>query len=451
MLANDAVEGALISPSVVVGSDLDFAVDVSLPQFPARSHVSTDQLGADRTTTLPDVFVSSDIVTLSDLDVALLEHFVRHLSLWIDITDPQRSFETLVPSMALRNQGLLSAILALSSRHASLDSSFRPHTIPLEMPRTTAVEHYNATLRYLQHAMRDALYLRSDELLATVLIISTYEMIDGFGRGWERHLKGVFWIQRSQTIHGESNGLKKAIWWAWLRQDLWVAFKERRKILSYYRLARPCAELDFWELVSKSSGEVYARFRLIADILRADRSVYLLGQSVNFASRAETDAGQVDVHARVAKGNGLWNDLEEWHSFFTKHERRLPVAARQKGTVPAIWINPSAASLAMQVHAFSRLLLLENMPALGGMKEILQRRQQFEKARNAMIGIAMCTVDPAAVLVSTMCLYAAGLHVEQPEEQALVVQLLQEHQQKTGWPSYDMAAELESHWSAGSG
>lgn len=62
-------------------------------------------------------------------------------------------------------------------------------------------------------------YKNSLELLATVLVVSTYEMIDGAGQGnWERHLKGVFWIQRSREINGESGGLQQAIWWSWLRQ-----------------------------------------------------------------------------------------------------------------------------------------------------------------------------------------------------------------------------------------
>ena len=47
-------------------------------------------------------------------------------------------------------------------------------------------------------------------------------MIDGFGKGWERHLKGAFWIQRSREINGESGGLEQAVWWAWLRQDVWA-------------------------------------------------------------------------------------------------------------------------------------------------------------------------------------------------------------------------------------
>ena len=277
-------------------------------------------------------YISADAVTLIEHEIGLFQHFVQHLSSWIDITDPERSFSVTVPSMALRNSGLMTAILALSSRHLSLVPQY------LEIPpqsqysgfsnsaadRTMAVQYYNETLRYLQQAMKNVLYLRSDELLATVLTISTYEMIDGSGRGWERHLKGVFWIQRSQLIHGESEGLKKWIWWAWLRQDIWAAFRERRKILSFYTLAHPCSRLNFWELVN--------------------RAVFLLGQSVNYTSDTEVEGGCLDLRARMEKADSLWASLEEWRRCFEPFDRRLPVSSDLQSAFHPIWINPPAAS-----------------------------------------------------------------------------------------------------------
>ena len=158
---------------------------------------------------------ANNAVISTDVEVQLLHHYVMHLSGWIDATDPDRQFAVIVPNLALTNQGLASAILALSSLHLSLDSKPQCSHSYLPIEPTTAVQYYNDTLHYLQHAMGDADFLRSDELLATVLIISMFEMIemkspdqgDHF-----RHLQGVFWIQRSQTIHGESQGLKKRIW-----------------------------------------------------------------------------------------------------------------------------------------------------------------------------------------------------------------------------------------------
>ena len=266
-----------------------------------------------------DQRVESTVVSLQDGELLLFQHFVHHLSCWIDITDPGKTFSVLVPQMALQDLGLMNAILALSSRHLSLSPSSDPAS-----DRTQAVQYYNETLRYLQQAMKNPTYLRSDELLATVLTISTYEMIDGSDRGWERHLKGVFWIQRSQLIHGESHGLKKWIWWAWLRQDIWAAYREKRQILSYYTMTRACVDLDFWELVN--------------------RAVWLLGQCINYASEAESTAGRLDVQTRLQGAEHLWSCLEEWRVCFMPHDRRLPGLRPVSSPFAPVWINPSAAS-----------------------------------------------------------------------------------------------------------
>jgi hypothetical protein len=126
---------------------------------------------------------------LSALEIMLLRHFIEHISTWIDLTDSNASFATDIPTMALRNRGLMLAILALSSRHQSL---LTPQVNSPRHDRTAAVRYHSETLRYLQIVMEIPEYLKSDELLATVLLISKYEMIDGFESGWESHLKGVW-------------------------------------------------------------------------------------------------------------------------------------------------------------------------------------------------------------------------------------------------------------------
>lgn len=267
-------------------------------------------------------YYSQDEISLSAHEMALLRHFVLDMSSWIDVTDRDRSFAVIVPQMALRNQGVMNAVLALSARHLSIVMPLHDNDAS-QSAKTTALQYYYQTLSYLQQEMRSIAFLTSNELLATVLLISTYEMIDGSGRGWERHLKGVFWIQRSQLIHGESEGLKQRIWWAWLRQDIWVAYREQRKILSYYSLTQECSDLGFWELV--------------------DRAVWLLGQCVNYASLKEQRSGQSDIRGRVDKSSSLWARLDTWTTCFAKYDRRLPTAIDSNVAFKPIWINPPAA------------------------------------------------------------------------------------------------------------
>jgi len=97
-----------------------------------------------------------------------------------------KTFSTYIPQLALHNPGLMKAILAVGARHLSI----KP--LPsgkVSTDRTVAVQYYYETLQYLQLAMRFTSYKNSFELLATTLVVSMYEMIDGAGKGWERHLK----------------------------------------------------------------------------------------------------------------------------------------------------------------------------------------------------------------------------------------------------------------------
>lgn len=185
---SSAFEGGLIAPNDAPANTIDFA------EYSTRT--------------------GNEAADFTDTEVQLIHHFVVHLSGWIDATDPDRHFAVIVPDLALRNRGLARAILALSALHLSLDSGPRCCHSSVQVDPTIAVQYYNETLHYLQHEMGDASFLRSDELLATVLIISMFEMIETktIGSAWDKHLQGVFWIQRSQGIHGESQGLKKRIW-----------------------------------------------------------------------------------------------------------------------------------------------------------------------------------------------------------------------------------------------
>nr|POE61850.1 l-arabinose-responsive transcription regulator ara1 [Quercus suber] len=422
LLSNDAGSGNTEEPNPL----RDLFSQTHSPSTDCATAVFQESV-EDGTTGIGDIAardgidLEEDIVLKPD-EVALLRHFVDVVSTWIDLTDPERSFAVRVSSMALRDQGLMRAILALSARHISVCPLLTQMNHHFSSAGTLGVKYYHQTLQYLQRAMQHPSYLRSDQLLATVLLISTYEMLDTNGRDWEQHLKGVFWIQRSQLIHGESAGFKQVIWWAWLRQDIWAAYKDRRKILSFYHLKRPCAELGFWELVNYS--------------------VFLLGQCVNYASDREVQDGVSDVQARIARGQRLWSSLEEWATHFERYDRRLPTVCNDDSPFPPIWINPPAASLAIQVHNLAKLLLSDLMPALSGLAELSKRRANVRSCVAVICGIAYCTTESAPMITSTQCLYAARPHLTSQKEIEALNSLLISHQEQTGWPNHDLGVDV---------
>ncbi|GKT75027.1 zn(II)2Cys6 transcription factor [Colletotrichum tofieldiae] len=185
-----------------------------------------------------------------------------------------------------------------------------------------ALRHYYKTLHYIQEAMQHDTYKASLELLATSSIVSAYEMLDGSRQDWERHLKGVFCIQRSQGIHGDSLGLKQAVWWAWLCQDIWAAFREKRRPFTFWRPLRTMDELDSYEL--------------------AARSVYFFAQVVSYCSHEEMEAGKSDPIARIAAAERLKDMLENWRRHLTAEFQPLPFESSSEDVFEPIWINPPA-------------------------------------------------------------------------------------------------------------
>lgn len=257
---------------------------------------------------------------LSDNEVALLDNFVKRVSLWIDLYDPNRYFSVFVPHLAMRDAGLMTAILALSSRQLSIS----PNASESERDRRIGLQYYYDTLCYLQQAMSIDAYTTSLELLATALIVSMYEMLDDSGNGWERHLKGVFWIQRSQLIHGETGSLRSAVWWAWLRQDVWAAFRERRKTLSFWKPTKAYAAMDVYEI--------------------AARIVWIFAKAVDYCSDEEVAAGEDKVRMRIERADVLLAMLDEWKENLPVEFTPMPgiTKATTSDSFQPLWIHPPA-------------------------------------------------------------------------------------------------------------
>lgn len=226
----------------------------------------------------------------------------------LDLFDPARTFSTRVPHLAVRNAGLLNAILALSEYHLAFDQATSQSYMS---GQNVALQYYYQTLHYVQKAMRYSTYQNSQELMATTLVLSTYEMLRGSRNDWQQHLKGVFWILRSRQIEVEASSLESTTWWAWLRQDIWVAFREKRRTYSTWTPRKPYSELNNHELAS--------------------RSLWILAQVVNFcAPETPRERGDEEhVMHKLRWASALESMLEEWQLHLTVEFSPLPSVGRR--------------------------------------------------------------------------------------------------------------------------
>ncbi|KAL4886965.1 fungal-specific transcription factor domain-containing protein [Aspergillus karnatakaensis] len=363
-------------------------------------------------------------IQLLPREYSLFENFVQHVSPWIDLFDPTNKFSTFVPHLAMRNAGLLNAILALSSRHLSINPD---SPSPDQAHREMSLQYYYQTLHYVQKAMQYSSYKTSLELLATTLIISTYEMLDDSSQDWQRHLEGVFLIQRSQVIHGDSGGLKSAVWWAWLCQDVWAAFRERRKTLTFWVPKKTYADL--------SPAEIAAR------------SVFVLSKVINYCSRDECILAEINMQARVSRAKHLRNMLDEWWSYLTVEFSPLPsMTPSFSSAFRPIWIRTPAFAVAVQLHCVAHILICSHEPSLGGLDQFIERQARIRQGVEIICGIAMTLKDDASSLISSQCLFIAGMFTQGNRSRECVLDLLESCRRRTGWPVHSFGDELKQLW-----
>uniref|UniRef100_L2FE30 Zn 2cys6 transcription factor n=1 Tax=Colletotrichum fructicola (strain Nara gc5) TaxID=1213859 RepID=L2FE30_COLFN len=323
-------------------------------------------------------------ITLTNHEAVLFRHFTERSSRWLDFLDPHKLFSTY------------------------------------------------ATLRYVQEALAYTSYTNSEELNATALIISAYEMLEeSDGRGnWQRHLKGVFWIQRSQDVNGCSGGLRQAVWWAWLRQDIWAAFREKRRCLSFWAPYKDYSELDQHEL--------------------AHMAIYLLSQAVNFCAdsrMAETSPLSDAAASRVRAGNELLANLERWRAYLGSEFKPLPTSTDHCDVFAPLWVHPPQFGVALQAYCFARILILLHSPMPSGFNGFLKMQRSLSEAVDMICSIAMELKDEGCQVLSAQCLYGAGLCVQEPVKREKILSLMEQSEERVGWtPMATWRDDLRQAW-----
>ncbi|KAF2722742.1 hypothetical protein K431DRAFT_265765 [Polychaeton citri CBS 116435] len=379
--------------------------------YPAGSHQEAEGESS--------LWQSSTPIALHQNDKELFHLYVTKIGSWIDLFDPLRHFTTMIPKMALTNQGLMASLLALSARFRAIKMSEGIDT----SSSAPAVQYYHEALRYLQIAMRYASYKDSSELLATTLLLAMYEMLDGSCKGWDRHIKGLYWIMHRRNIEGGfERSLERAIWWTWLRHNTWIAFRERRKVYSLVERTKPYNQLNPWEL--------------------AGSATHLLAQAIDFCSDEERQQGENDLNERMNSAKTLLSILDDWRQSLTVHFDPLPNLIASDSPFRPIWI-PAPFGASMQTYCVARLLTLVYQPLAGGPVESASREKEMMECIDTIAGIALTVEDDASRVAATQCLFMSGFYCNDKSKLNEIVELIMQNQVQTGWPSNrNLAAEL---------
>lgn len=103
----------------------------------------------------------------------------------------------------------------------------------------------------------------------------------------------------------------------------------------------------------------------------------------------------------------------------------------------------------MQLYNFSQILLQTWAPPASPSVQS-DRDKLVHDAADAICGIAVGLMtssdDDAASVMSSGCVFVAGLHTKDHEKRKVIVSILGRLQYNTGFPILDFRDELQAHW-----
>jgi hypothetical protein len=191
---------------------------------------------------------------------------------------------------------------------------------------------------------------------------------------WDRHLRGGFWIQKTMGVSGESaDGLHRAIWFMWLRQDIWAAFRTGRSTLTIHQPRIPMSELTVDGL--------------------ATRIIYIAAKCVQFAAMPKDG----DIAAYIEAGDTLMRMLDTWKRSLptsfdpisTASSHTSPGSSTGNPSISPIWIHPPSHAAAIQMYHFARIIMLLNQPSTGGLSMYQARFKLLRESTLTTCGIAI--------------------------------------------------------------
>jgi hypothetical protein len=105
-----------------------------------------------------------------------------------------------MPTLALSNQALLHAMLAIGSLHIALLQ---------DGPKTPTLKHYHIAIRRVAKSVRLPMRRGQPAILAATLLLGWYELMSGEHQKWSGHLLGATQLLREVDFAGITKFLKK--------------------------------------------------------------------------------------------------------------------------------------------------------------------------------------------------------------------------------------------------
>ncbi|RGP67425.1 putative tpr domain [Fusarium sporotrichioides] len=307
---------------------------------------------------------------LQDQNIARLFHsYTSDISKWYDLSDSLSSFGQIVPTLALDEELLFSAIIALSAMHTCKTSS--PSFL-----KVAEFYHHRCVRLLITLREGDQLITRGLALAATCLLRS-FEILQGVGPDPNMHLRGAYSMASLHDVLSGNlqAGLLGAGFWNYLREDITFSLFEKCPLKM---------NLDSTPLVTyHESGQDYL-----------NSITLILGKSINMAYSQDT---------AILHWKNLTESLKDWRKACPDHMRPFSRQTSTSHLFPAVWfLQPyHAAILHYYLVTMTFICLYGQSEALDDMDildlEADSKEQILEKFAIEICGIAFTAKIPSVL------------------------------------------------------
>ncbi|KAL5003027.1 hypothetical protein BDV10DRAFT_190951 [Aspergillus recurvatus] len=431
----------------------------------------------------------------STLEFGLLSYFIDHLSMWLDLCDPERHFQHVVPRRARSCPPLMNAILAASARHLTRVPKYRTASGAVQydgrtlhnLTDETALHYHNKCIHDLLELGGNPEQTRNEDLLAAAIILRFYEEVDyplqedsrddelflrvlnmfieaqipnvpldpqrkgsvatgGIpGEGTESLLAANETYTSLSSVQTKIAPLESRWYMSSLRQAaFWVAF--RQEVYSAFLKQRPfnmsLSRCDVFRSFTPGEDALWTA-RLI--IFCADVLEFCYGNTAHMPAREPTKERWGELNSLAQK----WAEFLP-SSFEPIYSRE---ADRQKGEVfPEICYLSNIHVAGVQHIELARILLAvynPSTPRLGlGHRGIMRDLSHgLRAAVLRLCGIAVYNrQNPPSLTTALLGIVVCGEYIEDGAEQRALVGLLDELEYHHGWPVAWYRDHLKESW-----
>ncbi|KAL6886049.1 hypothetical protein GGI43DRAFT_426385 [Trichoderma evansii] len=429
--------------------------------------------------------LASEFMLESEQEIVfLIRHYVDNLAPWLGIFDERCFFQTRIPRLAGTNPVLKYAISALSAKHLSHVGGFRATNCGLrstlaltEMyPSAGHVDwafkaanyyHQAATSSQQQSQLYDTISNNSagflDAATASNAILTIYELIDSNYDEFRTRIHDV--KSKLARCPNETSALKSyfppfkqpanpaalASYWLCMPHDLLNSYDQKRTPILKFETSYGNVENNddtFGEPGSISKTPWVQLFSLITNI-------------IDQFTATPSSGDRIMKNPEHNSWFYLWGALDTWHaqldanfepySHYTLSSHLTLPQGPQEPIFDEILFPTQVSAATLSYYHFARVLLLLAKPIdqsnpLTQLKDYRERLIDIRDNCVKICGIAAGRPGGAARIHSVHPLVLAGQCLEDPRERRSVVQLLQDVESDTGWPTAAQARRLQEEW-----